>query len=136
MGEADGHALLEQARAKLAELQTLAAEAEAVARARLAGGAPLTKNDVKALNRAASLARYVADCAHRAAWEPPRGRHRRGAGFALEGWRGGMLSGEHDRKAAELLREVPSTIELESMAPDWCQRVREWLEADAKRSSP
>lgn len=79
--EADARAILVEARQKLKELQAVADEAKRQAELALATGRSLTKQERKAINRAAAMARYVADCAHRAAWEPPTHKRRGATGW-------------------------------------------------------
>lgn len=82
--EAEARALLAEARQKLAELQALCETVQALAATAKVAGRALTRDETSAVSRAAYLARYVADCAHRAAAEPPK--RRRGTptlGFAL-----------------------------------------------------
>jgi hypothetical protein len=81
LNEHDAAALLAEARRTLEELAKVANDALEQARAAIGGGRSLQKAEVKALNRAASLARYVADCAHRASWEPPKAKRQAGWGF-------------------------------------------------------
>ena len=125
----DPNALLEQARAKLAEMHEVAEENLRLARAAMGGGRPITRREKRDYAHAVQLCRYVADCVQRAAWDPPVRRKRRG--FSFGGWSEAPAT-DHEREAATLLRELKLPKEGETLAipGDWRKRAVAWLELD------
>jgi hypothetical protein len=135
----DPAALIAEARQKLEELRVVAEAALTRARAILSGGHALGKPETKALTRATGLARYVADCIQRAAWDPPRKRRRGppGQNYVFEAWRNHQLNPaqtEHEKHAAELLRTCPIAAMPSSPAIDaWRTQVVNWLGLEGLR---
>ncbi len=127
--------ILAEAREKLAELREVSEQVLKVARAAVSSGRGLRREDTRAFARAASLARYVADCVHRAAWEPPLRRKRRG--FAFGGWSETPAS-EHERQAAELMRKLrlPKEGLVLGVSQAWRRDAIAWLERDAGSETP
>lgn len=125
---------LERARERLAELEQVAAEALTRARAALGGGVALGKAETRALNRAASLTRYVAECAHAVMWQPPPARKKTGVPLMLETPL--VLPKGHEARAVELLRRLPlfgdAETGLERVGGHWVDEVRAWMAEDAK----
>lgn len=125
---------LERAREKLVELEQVASEALTRARAALGGGVALGKAETRALNRAASLTRYVAECAHAVMWDPPKAKKKTGVPLMLEAPL--VLPKGHEARAVELLRRLPlfgdAERGLERVGGHWVDEVRSWLEEDAR----
>lgn len=123
---------LERARERLTELEQVAGEALQRARAALGGGLALGKAETRALNRAASLTRYVAECAHAVMWDPPKAKKKTGVPLMLEAPL--VLPAGHEARAVELLRRLPlfgdAETGLERVGGHWVDEVRAWLAED------
>ena len=136
--EPSAQELLAQAHRTFEELRAVADRALSAAKARLSGGRLLDRQETKALNRAAALARYVADCAQRSMWNPPKRRALGGppteaAQVAWQAQLGDQRRREHERAGAELLRSVQLDGGLNA---SWARAVRSWLDADARFAQP
>jgi hypothetical protein len=127
--------LLAEARQKLEELREVSEQVLSVARAAVGSGRTLRREDTRAFARASSLARYVADCVQRAAWEPPLRRKRKS--FTYGAW-SNLPSSDHERQAAEILRKLhlPKDGLVLGISQDWRRAAVAWLELDQKHREP